>query len=255
LGTVNQKFINFVNEVTERVAVDPTNKSKIAENAAKKYLWDSGAEENKRIEKKFQKSKSEGRMKLNNFIKTYDFDGSFFKPLTVEDRAQFEKDMDYEIRNAWRNGAEDTGNATEIAAARMKDYWKVYNGNYMRNPPQLMYPTLSEYGLKNFIAAGVKKAVSALSGADYPGAKFVLVNDIIKVPGRPADWYTKDLTVNKKPVIGIKTGDEIYRSEVELESIATEEGAYKMYCVTADGSRYYIPTPKNPQAVLRIGDK
>jgi hypothetical protein len=254
LGTVDQKFINFVNEVTERVAVDPNNKSKIAENAAKKYLWDKSPEENKRIEEKFKEFKSKNT-DLKRFISTRGFDGSFFKPLTVEDKAQFEKDRDYEVRNALRNGASDTDNATEIAAARMKDYWKVYNGKYMRNPPQLMYPTLSEYGLKNFIAAGVKKAVSALSGADYPGAKFVLVNDIVKVPGRPADWYTKDLTLNKKPIVGIKTGDEIYRSEVELESIAVEEGAYKMYYVTDDGSRYYIPTPKNPQAVLRIGDK
>jgi hypothetical protein len=95
--------------------------------------------------------------------------------------------------------------------------------------------------------------VSELSGADYPGAKFTLVNEIVRAPGRPADLYTRDLTINRKPVVGIQIGDKIYRKEVELESIAMEEGAYKMYCVMEDGSRYYIPTPRNPQAVLRIG--
>ena len=255
VGSIDQKYVNFANEVVNRTAINPRNKANIVENASARYLDESKSVEAADVSRKMREFMSRNTSKVDWFINHYDFNGSFFSRRRVEDKAQFEKDMLYETRNALLHGASNVGEAQDIAASRLKDYWKEVDDKYVRNPPQLMNPTLSEYALKNFIANGVKKAIIQLNKSNYSGAKFELKNDIIRPSSKSSDWYTKDLTVSKKPIIGIKIGEETFTKEVELESIPMKPGLYKMYCTMDDGSRYYIPSATNPllHQTMRLG--
>jgi hypothetical protein len=256
LGSIDQRYINFANEVVNHVSVNPSNKANIVEIADKKYLSDNKID-NKYVSEKMRKFISSNVSKTDWFINNYNFNGRFWRSITIEDKSQFKSDMYYEISNALFNGASNIGEAQDIAASRLKDYWKEVDGKYVRNPPALMNPTLSSYALKNFIGEGVKKAVSQLNKTNYAGPKFELTNEIVRSPSNSRDWYSKDLTLNKKPMIGIKIGDKIYKKEVELESIAMENGAYKMYCIMDDGTKYYIPSHRNPllHQILRLGPR
>lgn len=255
LGTVNQRYINFANEVVRYVSVDPSNKEKIVENAAARYLDESKNIDNKLIAQKISEVLKNTLAKVDNFIKNYDFNGRWWHGLEVIDKAQFQADMVTEIDNTIRGGATVTGDILDNAAANLKNYWKESGGKMMRNPPELMNPALSEFALKNTIASGVKSAVGRLIGVQYAGAKFELVDEVIKSAKRPSDFYTQDLTTTTKPVVKVTNGDEVLNVEVQLESIALRPGLYKMYCEMPDGSRRYIPSAKNPllQATVRIG--
>jgi hypothetical protein len=255
LGEIGNKYISFVNETVSRTATDPANKASIVERAAATYLDESKSEENKIKERRIRQIMRAGSVNPERFADNYGFNGSFWNRLTVEDKAQFEKDMYYEIRNAVVSGADTISRARDIAAERMKDYWKISDGKYMRNPPQLMNPMISEYALNNFTASAVKKAVSRLKKISYAGPQFELPDEVIRNPAKPTDFYTQNLTLHKKPLVSIKVGDEVYNKEVNLESIPGHDGLYKMYCDTDDGSKYYIPSANNPllHATIRIG--
>ena len=254
LGTVNQRYVNFTNEVIKYTFVNVGDKEKIVENAAAKYLDESKSIDNKQIAQIKSRVLSSNLAKPDVFINNYDFNGRWWRGLDVIDKVQFQADMVTEIDSAIRGGATEKGAILDIASSNLKNYWKESGGKMMRNPPELMNPTLSEFALKNTIAVGIKTSVERLKGKEYAGSKFELVDEVIKPTQKPSDFYTKDLTTTTRPVAKVINGDEVLNLEVQLESIALRPGLYKLYCEMPDGSRRYIPSSKNPllHATLRI---
>ena len=246
LKNVNQKYVNFVKEVTER-NIEGANLEEIVKLAETRYLDESKVAEVKDLTRKANLAVS--RTRLNKFYDNYfnsrEASRLFVRPdIVLTDRAQFEKDMNYEIRAASFSGAPQPTDAQRIAAARMKDYWKVVGNKLVRNPPNIVNSTLSEIGIKNKFAIGVRNIVEKLpkdSGVQ-------LTNPIIKEVNHPNDLYNKDLSLNEKPIIGIKIDGNIVERSVEYDSVNQEAGLYKLFVYIDENRLFkqYLPNPDNP---------
>lgn len=238
LKNVNQKYVNFVKEVTER-NIEGANLEEIVKFAETRYLDESKVAEVKDLTKKANLAVS--RTRLNKFYDNYFNNGA---DIVLTNRSQFEKDMNYEIRAASFDGAPQPIDAQRIAAARMKDYWKVVGNKLVRNPPNIVNSTLSEIGIKNKFAIGVRNIIEKLpkdSGVQ-------LTNPIIKEVNHPNDLYNKDLSLNEKPIIGIKIDGNIVERSVEYDSVNQEAGLYKLFVYIDENRLFkqYLPNPDNP---------
>lgn len=257
-GNVESKYVNFAHETTRYCSVDSKNSAKIMERASNKYLSGKSEDENKEIikfrNKNFLDSAS---LNFKKFKKNISNSGIFSSNLQIENEDQLYTDYIHELDAVIAGGCRDLQDIMNITTDRIKGYWKESGSKIVRNPPSLSCPYLSEFALKNTIASKIKNSISALKGKNTnTGYTFNPSNEIINAPKSKEDFYTKDLTLSKKPIISISNGNEKRDLEINLESIPSHDGLYKMYCENPDGSRVYIPDARNPfkHATIRISD-
>ena len=104
LGHVSKEYVNFVNEVTEYVKVDPSNAQAIVDNAAAKYLNEKQLLDNKTVGQVMTQVLRSTSGKIDRFAEAHDFEGRSYSRLwanrTIENKAQFIADYRHELEGS-----------------------------------------------------------------------------------------------------------------------------------------------------------